>query len=167
MAVIHFRTVMPIRIRLIYGSTTGHTEYVVSALAERLTAAGVVVSVQRAEQAKAADLSAGDIVLLACGTWNTGGIEGQLNPHMHALLHDRADKVDLKGLPCLAIGLGDRRYRYTANAAVLLEKFVTEHGGTMLLPALKIVDEPYDRLDDVLKPWLDQLVAKLRTFSIA
>ncbi len=158
---------MPIRIRLIYASTSGHTEYVVSALAERLVPFGVEVTVQRAEQAMPADLTAGDIVLLACGTWNTGGIEGQLNPHMHALVHERADSVDLKGLPCLAIGLGDRRYRYTANAAVLLEKFLTGHGGTMLLPALKIVDEPYDRLDDVLKPWLDQLITKLRTFSIA
>lgn len=158
---------MPIRIRLIYASTAGHTEYVVSALSERLSSSGVEVTMQRAEQATPADLTAGDILLLACGTWNTGGIEGQLNPHMHALLRERADSIDLKNLPCLAIGLGDRRYRYTANAAVLLEKFVTGHGGTMLLPPLKIVDEPYDRLDDVLKPWLDQLLAKLRTFSIA
>ncbi len=165
--VIHCRTVMPIRIRLIYGSTTGHTEYVVSAVSERLSAAGATVTMQRVELAQADDLRQADIILLACGTWNTGGIEGQLNPHMHAFLRERAQHVELNSLPCLAIGLGDRRYRYTANAAPLLEKFLTEHGGVLLLPALKVVDEPYDRLDEVLQPWLEQLLQKLRTFSIA
>ncbi len=164
--VLHSRTVMSIRLRAIYASTSGHTEYVVQALSERLGSQADVV-LQRAEQAQLVDLRAGDILLLASGTWNTGGVEGQLNPHMHALLHERADQVDLTGLPCLAIGLGDSRYRYTANAAVHLGQFVTDHGGTMLLPALKIVDEPYDRLDDVLKPWLDQLSVKLTTFAVA
>jgi hypothetical protein len=86
---------------------------------------------------------------------------------MQALLTGRGATADLKNKPCLAIGLGDRRYRYTANAAVLLEQWITGHLGTMLLPALKIVDEPYDRLDEVLKHWLDQLLAKLRAFPIA
>lgn len=158
---------MPVKISFVYASTSGHTEYVAMDLAERLREAGAEVTVTRAERAGPDELAAGDILLLACGTWNTGGIEGQLNPHMQALLTGRGAASDLKNKPCLAIGLGDRRYRYTANAAVLLEQWLVAHAGTMLLPALKIVDEPYDRLDEVLKPWLDQLLGKLRTFPIA
>lgn len=158
---------MPVRVSFIYASTAGHTEYVATDLAERLREAGADVTLTRAERAGPTELAAGDILLLACGTWNTGGIEGQLNPHMQALLQGRGAGAELKGKPCLAIGLGDRRYRYTANAAVLLEQWCTTHGATMLLPALKIVDEPYDRLDEVLKPWLDQLLGKLRAFPIA
>ena len=43
-----------------------------------------------AEKTQPQDLLSGDILLLASATWNTGGIEGQLNPHMSVLLHDKA-----------------------------------------------------------------------------
>jgi len=35
-----------------------------------------------AEKTQPQDLLSGDVLLLASSTWNTGGIEGQLNPHM-------------------------------------------------------------------------------------
>ncbi len=160
---------MPMKIRFVYASTAGHTEYVLTGLAERLAQGSVPVTVTmvRAERATTTDLLADDLLLLACGTWNTGGAEGQLNPHMHALLRERAADLDLQGKPCLVIGLGDQRYRYTANAAVLLEQYITSHGGALIVPALKIVNEPYDRLDDLLKAWLDQLQGALRTMTIA
>jgi hypothetical protein len=41
-----------------------------------------------------------DILLLASATWNTGSIEGQLNPHMWELLKDKAKNLDLAGKRC-------------------------------------------------------------------
>jgi flavodoxin I len=76
------------------------------------------------------------VVLLASGTWDVRGIEGQLNPHMRELLHDKAADLDLAGKPCACIALGDDRYFYTARAADHLEQFVRSHHGRALLPTL-------------------------------
>lgn len=132
-------------IGIIYSTSTGHTEHVVDVLIETLEQElkDSRITKQRAETAKPEDLTKPDILLLACGTWNTGTTEGQLNPFMYDFLLTRAKDTDLKGLPAAAIGLGDERYYFTARAAEKLTEFLTAHKATILLPALKIVNEPY------------------------
>jgi len=128
---------------VIFASTSGHTEYVVDTLISVLKDIKIDAEKQKAEQAQADDLMKGDVLLLASGTWNTGSIEGQLNPHMHALLLSRATSVDLKGKKVALIGLGDERYRYTCKAADHLEEFVQSHGGEQIGETLRIINEPY------------------------
>jgi flavodoxin I len=128
-------------LHIIYASTSGHTEYVIDQAIAALK--GVTIEKQRAEQAVPEDLLKGDILLLASGSWNTGGIEGQLNPHMHKLLKEKSGEVDLQGKKVVLIALGDDRYRYTANAMVHLKEFVTSHNGKIIEPTLTIVNEPY------------------------
>ena len=146
----------------ITASSSGHTDYVIRALVAYLTekAPKVTVEVQCAELCESVDFLRGDVLLLACGTWNTGGSEGQLNPHMHALLRERAKDIDLQGKKVAVIGLGDARYRYTARAKDLLEEFVTTHGGTLLVPSLKIVNEPYGQ-EDAVRAWVQKLSAAI------
>ncbi len=127
-----------------YASTAGHTEYVTDILMNVLQGGGgVTAERRRAELCAPEDLLKGDILLLASGTWNTGGVEGQLNPHMHALLKEKSGRADLKGKKVACIALGDDRYRYTAEARVHLEEFVRTHNGTLLMDSLVIVNEPY------------------------
>jgi flavodoxin len=157
------------RLSIVYASTTGHTEYVVQELGRLLPQASkrLRVTVRRAEGVTADTLLASaDALLLACGTWNTGGIEGQLNPHMHALLRERAQKLDLHGLPCAVVGLGDHRYRYTAQAADHLKQYVESHGGALVVPPLRVVDEPYDR-PEVWSMWVQDLALALDRSSLA
>jgi flavodoxin I len=106
-------------LHIVFASTSGHTEYVVDALTDSLKSAapGWEVEATIAEKTQPQDLLSGDVLLLASSTWNTGGTEGQLNPHMWILLHDKAKTLDLAGKPCACIGLGDHRYFYTARAA--------------------------------------------------
>jgi hypothetical protein len=59
-----------------------------------------------AEKAEPQDLLSGDVLLLASGSWNTGGIDGQLNPHMWALLQDKAKMLDLAANRVRASGSG-------------------------------------------------------------
>jgi len=99
------------------------------------------VSVLRAELAKPEDFSNGDILLFATSTWNTGGPEGQLNPHMFALL-ERAAAVDLTGKKVAIIGLGDDRYRYTAKAADRMDAFGRAHQGGVIERILRLINEP-------------------------
>ena len=149
-------------LHFIYASTSGHTEYVVGEAVAALAAKAptVNVEVQRAEQTQPDDLLRGDFLVLASGTWNTGGIEGQLNPHMQVLLKDKAKDIDLRGRKVFLIALGDERYLYTARAMEHLRQFVTTHHGHVVVPELKIVNEPYGQ-ENTVKKWVDQLCSHL------
>jgi flavodoxin len=110
-----------------------------------------------AEKTQPQDLLSGDVLLLASATWNTGGIEGQLNPHMWVLLQDKAKTLDLAGKPCACIGLGDHRYFYSARAVDHLQLHVKTHHGRLIVPTLRIVDEPYGQ-EEAVRVWGKQLV---------
>jgi len=146
---------------VLYASTAGHTEYVTDILMSVLQEAGnVSAERKRAELCAPEDLQKGDVLLLASGTWNTGGIEGQLNPYMHRLLKEQASKADLKGKKVACVALGDERYHYTAEARVHLEEFVREHGGELLIDSLIIVNEPYGQ-EEKVREWGRQLLSRL------
>jgi flavodoxin I len=161
-AVAHF--VQRRSVHIVFASTSGHTAYVVDALIDSLkrTAPGWEIEKTMAEKARPQDLLSGGVLLLASSTWNTGSIEGQLNPHMWTLLRDRAKSLDLARKPCACIGLGDHRYFYTARAADHLQHYVNAHHGLLIVPALKIVDEPYGQ-EDAVRVWGRQLVDVLKS----
>ncbi|TSC58443.1 MAG: hypothetical protein Greene041619_667 [Candidatus Peregrinibacteria bacterium Greene0416_19] len=145
-------------LRIIYASTSGHTEFVVQTLVSALhdLAPDVPVDVRRAEEAAPDDLLRADALILASGTWNTGGQEGQLNPHMHALLLERAAGIDLAGKPMAFISLGDDRYYFTTRCTEHFLRFMREHGGTQLLPPLIILNEPYEQAGKI-EAWAERL----------
>jgi flavodoxin len=151
-------------LHILYASTSGHTEYVVGVLADFLAkhAPELVVTRAVAEVAQPDDFTKADVLLLASGTWNTGGIEGQLNPHMDVLLKKRAKDVDLAGKACAAISLGDDRYYYTGRAVEHLQQFIKTHNGAQALPSLMIVNEPYGQEDKVCK-WGQKLLDTFAT----
>jgi flavodoxin I len=146
-------------LHIVFASTSGHTEYVVDTLIDSLKRAtpGWEIKETIAEKTQPRDLLGGDVLLLASSTWNTGGIEGQLNPHMWALLREKAKTLDLADKPCACIGLGDHRYFYTARATDHLEHYVKVHHGRLIVPTLKITDEPYGQ-EEAVRAWGKQLV---------
>jgi flavodoxin I len=146
-------------LHIVFASTSGHTEYVVDTLIDSLkrTTQGREIEETMAEKTQPRDLLSGDVLLLASSTWNTGGIEGQLNPHMWVLLHDKAKTLDLAGKPCACIGLGDHRYFYTARAADHLQTYVKAHHGRLIAPTLKIINEPYGQ-EEAVRLWGKQLL---------
>ena len=99
-------------LHIVFASTSGHTEYVVEALIDSLRSIAPSWEIEEtmAEKAQPQDLLNGDVLLLASATWNTGSTEGQLNPQMWGLLHDKAKNLDLAGKLCACVGLGDHRY---------------------------------------------------------
>ena len=147
-------------LHIVFASTSGHTAYVVDALIGSLKsiAPGWEIEETVAEKTQPQDLLSGDVLVLASATWNTGGIEGQLNPHMSVLLQEKAKTLDLAGKPCACIGLGDHRYFYTARAADHLQHYVGAHHGRLIVPTLRIIDEPYGQ-EEAVSVWGKQLVA--------
>jgi flavodoxin I len=146
-------------LHIVFASTSGHTKYVVDTLIDSLKriTPGWEMEETRAEKARPQDLLSGDVLLLASSTWNTGGIEGQLNPHMWSLLHEKAKTLDLAGKPCACIGLGDHRYFYTARAADHLQHYVKARHGRLIVPTLRIIDEPYGQ-EEAVRVWGKQLM---------
>jgi flavodoxin I len=146
---------------VIFATTSGHTEFVVDTLMRSVELSDWEIVKTLAERASQQDMLLGDVLLLASSTWNTGGVEGQLNSHMSVLLQSKAANLDLAAKPSACIGLGDHRYYYTARAADLLQEYIESHHGRMLLPALRIVDEPYGQEQAILG-WGKQLADVLR-----
>ena len=147
-------------IHILYASTSGHTEYVIGVLKELLEAKKVSVTACRVESATVADFSKSDVLILASGTWNTGGIEGQLNPHMHAFVWGPAKSVDLKGKNVAIVALGDDRYYYTCRAGEHLRLYIQNHGGKVLGDALLVVNEPYGQ-EKRIRGWGEWFVTVL------
>lgn len=144
---------------IISASTSGNTEYVADVVTQRIGSAAAVDS-RRAELAGASDLLGNDLVILGSGTWNTGGREGQLNMHMHALL-ERARDIDLRGKPMTFISLGDDRYYFRTRCTEHFLRFCREHGGTLFIPPLILVNEPYGQEEKIVR-WADKLVDAMR-----
>lgn len=152
-------------IRIIYASTSGHTEYVTDVLAKHLQENKkdtCVVNRVRAEQAQEEDFHKDDVLVLASGTWNTGSVEGQLNPYMHELLKKKMAQIDLKQRKCAIIALGDERYFYTARANEHFAQFIKTHDGVQLLPPLIVINEPYGQDEKIIR-WGDELMKHLKS----
>lgn len=146
-------------LHIIYASTSGNTEYVVDELIEycgRQTPQ-LTIERQRAEFAHPKDLLRGDVLILGSGTWNTGGTEGQLNMYMHALLHDRAKDLDLQGRPITFISLGDNRYYFRTRCTEHFLRFQRKHNGTLFVPPLVMVNEPYGQ-EEKIHRWAERLL---------
>jgi flavodoxin I len=117
-----------------------------------------------AEKAQPQDLLSGDVLLLASGAGIPRASRGNWT-HTCALLYDKAKALDLAGKPCACIGLGDHRYFYTARAADHLEHYVKAHDGRLVVPTLKIVDEPYGQ-EEAVGDWSKRLVDVLKSIYV-
>ena len=149
------------KLRIVYSSTSGHTEYVLDVLIDYLKKnnAPVDIVMTHVEQTKPEDLLDCDYLLLASSTWDP--TEGLLPPDFLVFAKEAKD-IDLAGKPTCVIGLGDDRYFYTCRATAHLMQFAREHGGKNLMPPLAIINEPYEQDDTVVK-WGEKLLAKLST----
>jgi flavodoxin len=142
-------------ILLIYGSTGGNTEMVVENVADMLKSKKHKVTLKRAELSKAADLLKADIIILASPTYGHGLLEGYMAKFAKGIRD-----LDLKGKPCAVIGLGDPKYeaQYHIESAAILEKTLSDAGGKILLPALRISRTPVMHLKGIIPHWTEQLI---------
>lgn len=132
---------------------------VVEKVAEMLKAKKHKVALQRAEMSNPKDLLKYDVCILASPTYGHGLLEGYMRKFVKGL-----KEIDLKGKPCAVIGTGDPKYeaQYHIESAATLEKILTDHGGKLLLPALRISRTPVMHLKGLIPNWTKQLITKLK-----
>ncbi len=146
------------KIIIVYGTTGGNTEMVAEVVAEILSKKHKV-DVKRAELSSAKDILKYDVCILASPTYGHGLLEAHMAKYVKGL-----KEVDLKEKPCAVIGLGDPKYeqQYHIESAPILEKKLTDAGGKLLLPALRISMTPVMHLKGFIPHWTKQLLAKLQ-----
>lgn len=148
---------------IITASTSGHTDMVLDVVQSHLSSAlpHLVVRRVRAEQAQRSDIASSDAVVLGSGTWNTGGVEGQLNPHMHAFLFQRLAGASFDGKALAVVSLGDDRYYFTTRCTEHFLRFQRATRMSALCAPLIIVNEPYGQEERMLA-WARKLEGALR-----
>lgn len=133
---------------IVYGSTTGNTEWVAKQVGEVLGREGIEVTVQNVTGTQVAQLGKGfDLTLLGASTWGDAEIEFQED---FAPFYEDMGQADLKEKKVAVFGCGDSSYEYFCGAVDLLEEKVADLGGFMVNEPLRIDGDPQDVRDEIV-----------------
>jgi flavodoxin len=131
------------KVRIIYGSSGGNTEFSCERVAQKLTELGFFVELVQAKRASKADFALSpDLKLLILASPTYG--HGLLEQYMEILLGSCQD-LDLTGQKAAIIGLGDIKYDadYFIESAKLLKEFLVKTGADVVGFPLMIAKSPF------------------------
>jgi len=141
---------------IVYGSTTGNTEWVAGEVKNQLKDAGHEVEVISAGSAKADGLCGGrDMVLFGCSTWGQDEIELQED---FIPLFENFDKIGASGVKSAVFGCGDEDYTYYCGAVDAISDKLGELGAKLVADKLKINGDPGDSASEI-KSWTEKVAA--------
>jgi len=142
---------------IVYGSTTGNTEYVAGVAERVLSDAGTTVKKIDASDATPEGLCDGfDLILFGCSTWGDDSIELQDD---FIPLFESFDNINAKGKNVAVFGCGDSSYTYFCGAVDAIEEKLGELGATVI-DTLKIDGDPQTEKDEI-ESWTKQIAAKM------
>ena len=142
---------------IIFGSTTGNTEYVATFIQKELESQSHTVTLLNAADASADELKTHyDIYLLGCSTWGTDAVE--LQEDFEDFYQSLLGGIDLSGKSFALFGCGDSAFEHFCGAVDAIEEQVDRLGGSLLLEPLKIDGDPDD---GQLQEWMDELTSTL------
>jgi len=143
---------------IVYGSTTGNTEWVAGKVKGDLEAAGHQVELQNVSKSKADGLCQGrDLVLFGCSTWGQDEIELQED---FIPLYENLDKTGVSGVKASVFGCGDEDYTYFCGAVDAIWEKLEPLGAKMVGDKLKINGDPEEAAGDI-KSWCGKVAAGL------
>lgn len=138
------------KVLIVYGSTTGNTEWVAGEVEKQAKAAGHEVDVKSAGRAKPDGLCQGyDLVLFGCSTWGQDEIELQED---FIPLYEAFDKIGASGVKTGAFGCGDEDYTYFCGAVDAITEKLESVGAKVVGGKLKINGDPGDS-SEAIKSW--------------
>lgn len=131
---------------IVYGSTTGNTEYAAGVVERVLGEKGMDVTKLDASDASPEGLCDGyDLVVFGCSTWGEDSIELQDD---FIPLFESFDEINAKGKKTAVFGTGDSSYTYFCGAVDAIEQKLDEMGATVL-DTLKIDGDPQSEKDEI------------------
>jgi len=143
---------------IVYGSTTGNTQWVAEEIKKEFEGAGHAVEVKSADGVKADGLCGGkDMVLFGCSTWGQDEIELQED---FIPLFENFDQIGASGVKTAVFGCGDEDYTYYCGAVDAIYDKLQALGSAVKGDKLKINGDPGDSAGSI-KSWADGLVQAL------
>ncbi len=140
---------------IVYGSTTGNTEWVAKQIGEILAREGIEVTVKNVTQTQTAQLGKYDLTLLGSSTWGDAEIEFQED---FAGFYEDMGEANLKGKKIALFGCGDYSYKHYCGAVTLLEETVGDLGALLVNEPLMIDGEPQDAKADIIA-WAQEVAS--------
>lgn len=126
---------------IIYGSTTGNTEFTAETVEETLAGAGYEVNTLNVSDTGISSLEEDyDLYLLGCSTWGTDEIE--LQEDFEPFFEDMNGGLNLDGKKMAVFGCGDSSYEYFCGAVDVIEERVEKLGAKVVCGSLRIDGEP-------------------------
>lgn len=142
---------------IVYGSTTGNTEYLAGILEKILTESGVSADKINAAQVEPEGLCKGyDLILFGCSTWGYDTIELQDD---FIELFEAFDQISAQGKLVGVFGCGDSDYPHFCGAVDLIASKLKEVGATVV-ETLKIDGQPETK-DDEIVCWAHRILKQL------
>jgi flavodoxin len=94
------------------------------------------------------------VLILASPTYGHGILEVSWEAFMPQI-----ENLDLKGLPCAVIGLGDPKYDldYFLESEKKLTAYLKNHNGNIIIQPLKIAKSPLPYFDKAIQKWSEKL----------
>ena len=144
------------KIFITYSSIGGNTELTVQKISEMLSGK-VDLIVKRVDVTTLQDLEDCDCVIFASPTYGQGSVE----VHFETFL--KKAKASIKDKKFAVVGLGDNKYypEYLTESGTILETFITENGGQLLVPALRIGMPPIKFIEKLVPRWVENLLTKI------
>ncbi len=139
---------------IIYGSTTGNTEFTAETIETGLTDTGYDVTVMNVTDADVTVLNESyDLYLMGSSTWGDEEIEFQedFQPFFDSMNNDLA----FDGKRFAVFGCGDSSYQYFCGAVDALEERIDKLGGTLICNGLRIDGEPEE---DEINEWIQDVI---------
>ncbi|MCY9376233.1 flavodoxin [Bacillus sp. T17B1] len=126
------------KILLVYATMSGNTEAMADLIEKGLQEAEV-----EADRFEAMDIDNAqlfndyDHIIIGSYTWGDGDL-----PDEFLDLAEDMDEIDFSGKTCAVFGSGDTAYEFFCGAVDTLEAKIKERGGEIVLPSVKIENNP-------------------------
>lgn len=143
------------RALIVFGSTTGNTEYAAGVIEKTLAEGGYQVELMNAADIDARDMTGDyEIIVLGSSTWNDR--ESTIQEDMLAI-YETLEESDIEGKMVATFGCGDETYEHFCAAVDLLSERAESLGGVLLSDGLKIDGDPRD-FEEEISDWADELL---------
>ncbi len=142
---------------IIYGSTTGNTEFTAEEIETTLKENNVDVTLKNVTDVGVEELEKKfDIYLLGASTWGEDEIE--LQEDFIDFFDDMKNAPSFEGKRFALFGCGDSSYDYFCGAVDAIEERITAKGGTIVAELLKIDGDPETA---EIKEWTQSVVSNI------
>lgn len=142
---------------IVYSTVGGNTELVVNQISQILSSNDFNVISTRVDVFKTETILDYDLVILASPTYNQGTLEDHFKPFMKEL-----KKLDISNKKFAVVGLGSLKYypEYLTEAATIFEDFLKKKNAILVVPALRITENPLKYLDSLIARWCQKIITQ-------